>query len=414
MRSIRVPSCVAGLLALGGGWALADGAMFLPRIIAESGAVNLAQTRQEVVLAIHPYGASLPTEAGNTQTAVTYVLRTYYRGDPGDYAWVIPVPGTPTDIVAHADARLFERLALITSPRFTIVEPPAETGGCGCATPTGGARLGEGALVEVEASGTAGVFDWAVLTSGGSDALLGWLNENDFKVPDEAASILDVYVAQDMHFLAVRINAPEQLATDATGAIDIPPLQFTAAGSRRFYPMAISRITAADPTEVLIYLMGNYRMEVANLPNGVIDPNELVYQPNSVSLTNYEALFTGTLTRLGGAALITEYAGGQYGLFSTDLFNVWPDAPVGTESLSYLTRLRTVLPRSRMDRDFEFQEAATDDGVYPQYYITVEETATASLLGQSAVVAAGYGLFCRFVKRAARQRRRDVAARTQA
>jgi hypothetical protein len=144
-------------------------------------------------------------------------------------------------------------------------------------------------------------------------------------------------------------------------------------------------------------------MEAATLPNGVIDPAALVYDPNSPSLTNYEELFADTLAALGGAALITEYANWQYTLIA-DLISVWPDAPVGSDSLDYLTRLRTVLPRSRMDRDFEFRTAASDETVYRDFFITIEETAAASLLGQSAVVAAAYGLFCRVMKRRAQRR----------
>ncbi len=408
MRCIRARCCILGLLALVVGRALADGAIFLPVEVAASVAASLAQTRQEVVLAFHPYQSSAPTASGSAQTAVTYVLRTSYSGAPSTLAWVVPVPGTPTNIVAHEDARLFDRLAELTSPQFSIMKPPPPGPPCGCAAP-GPVEVQAGGLVTVESQGTAGVFDWAALSSSGADALLQWLDDHDFRVPDEAASILDAYIAQDMHFLAVRINAPEQLAAGTSGAMDIPPLQFTVVGARLFYPMAISQITAADPTEVLVYLMGNHRMEAANLPNGVIDPNELVYDPNSPSLTNYEALFTDALAELGGAALITEYANSQYSLAS-DLIHVWLDEPVGLDSVNYLTRLRTVLPRSRMDQDFEFKVAATDASVYSDFSIMIEETATAALLGQSAVVAAGYGLFCRFMKRWARSRRRRAAA----
>jgi hypothetical protein len=568
MRRVCVWGCVTGLLVFAGGRALADGGMFLPRTIADSAAANLAQTRQEVVLAVHPYepagtpvsppdecAAALPicvglnqgaeivlaetalssatndgmascggtsassdvwfsytplrdgdasivlwvsptsgdtwqtdditisvhggcpgndsnllacsapsahetnwaptvsfhAVAGATyylriamvadtparveglaigpgapetttycsaatgpvefsQTAVTYVLRTYYRGDPSAFAWVVPVPTAPTSVVAHEDARLFTKLADLTNPRFSIVEAPKTSGGCGCAASGVGVDVGQGGQVEVEASGTAGIFDWAVLSSSGSDALLQWLDAHDFEVPDEAAGILDAYIRQDLHFLAVRVNAPEQLATDAAGAISIPPIQFTCPGSRWFYPMVISRLSAADPTEVLVYLLGNHRMEAANLPNGEIDRSALVYDPESESLTNYEALFTDALAQLGGAALITEYASQDYGLVSGGLRSEWPDAPAGTEYLNYLTRLRTVLPRSQMDQDFEFQAAATDASVYSNFTITVDETAAAGLLGQFAVVAAGYGIFCRFVKRRAQQRRRRVSA----
>jgi len=94
----------------------------------------------------------------------------------------------------------------------------------------------------------------------------------------EAGDILNDYIAQDMHFLAVRVNEAGQSGDD-TAPLAIPPLQFTVLGSRLFYPMAISRITAADPTEVLVYLIGDHRMEAVNLTNGVIEPAALAYGP---------------------------------------------------------------------------------------------------------------------------------------
>jgi hypothetical protein len=353
--------------------------------------------------------STAPTEGQSGPTAVTYVLRTHYRGEPSALAWVVPVPATPLNVLAHADARLFDQLAQMTEPQFDIMKAPSGGSGCGCGGALGTAEQ-QGGLVNVESRGTAGILDWAALTSSGADALLTWLNENDFDVPAEAASILDTYIAQDMHFLAVRINAPEQLTADATGAIDIPPLQFTCVTSQVFYPMAISRISAADPTEVLLYLMGYERMEAANLPNGVIDPNALAYDPNSPSLTNYESLFTDTIAELGGAALITEYANLEYGLVSPGLTTVWPDAPAGTDRLDYLTRLRTVLPRERMDQDFEFQAAASNQPVSSDFTLTVDETAVASLLGDAAVVAGLYGVFCQLLKRRAAKRRSGPAA----
>jgi hypothetical protein len=402
MHSHRTRICIAGLLLLGASRAWADGGMFLPREVAASIAATLAQTRQEVVLAVHPLeSTAAPTAAGSAQTAVTYVLRTHFRGEPTALAWVIPVPDTPTNVLAHEDARLFERLDLMTSPRFSILEPPAPRRGCGCAA-TGGMAGPPGELVEVEARGTAGIFDWAALTSSGADALLTWLDDNGFEVPAEAAPILDDYIAQDMHFLAVRVNEAGEAGDDA-GPIEIPPLQFTVSGARVFYPMAISRVTAADPTEVLVYLLGDHRMEAANLPNGVIDPVALVYDPNSPSLTNYEVLFTETLADLGGAALITEYAG--YVPYS-ELIDVWPDGPLGTYMPAVLTRMRTVLPRSQMNQDFEFQVAETDDPVSNNFSILRTETEVAGLLGPPAVVAAGYGLFARWLKRRAQLRRR--------
>ncbi len=67
MHKNRARMWVAVFLLCGAGRAWADGAMFLPREVAASVAASLAQTRQEVVLAIHPYTA--PAAPTNTASA---------------------------------------------------------------------------------------------------------------------------------------------------------------------------------------------------------------------------------------------------------------------------------------------------------------------------------------------------------
>ena len=68
-----------------------DGGFFVT--ITEAPAGDLAQTRQEALLAIHDDGP-------DGEQRVTYVLRTHYDGNPSEFAWVIPVPATPTDVTA--------------------------------------------------------------------------------------------------------------------------------------------------------------------------------------------------------------------------------------------------------------------------------------------------------------------------
>ncbi len=189
-------------------------------------AADLAQTRQEALLAVHPGGDK-----------VTYVVRNLYNGQASEFAWVMPVPDTPTDVVAQDSSALFEGLDAATRPNFRI--SPAYTGGgggCACGCPTAGTQAGTSSeIVQVEASGQAGIYDWAALASTGSDALLGWLNTNGYSVPDAAGPVLDVYIGQGMHFLAVRVR--ENTTPTAGGQSEIPPIQFTVETARRFYPM---------------------------------------------------------------------------------------------------------------------------------------------------------------------------------
>ncbi len=354
---------------------LGDGGFFF----VEGETVDLAQTRQEVVVAFYNDG-TVPTPH------VTYVLQTQYAGVPEELAWVIPVPATPMAVVTHANGELFHQLSQATKPRFMLVGP-SEQGlipGCACAGMRGLAEdVQEQGLVEVEARGQAGVFEWTALTSTGANALLDWLNANGFALPPTAVGVLDDYIQQETHFLALRVDEPNDLNTD-DGEIAIPPIQFTCQSARRFYPMAISQISAAAETEVLIYVLAEHRVEAANVANALIDPNGVAYDPTSASNTNYESLFTQTISDLGGTALITECVGPAQYLIDT---TIWPEAPAAVLDLTYLTRLRTVIAREQMDLDFEFQDGSSDDPVSNVFWIDLPEYVNAAVVAGQPLAA---------------------------
>jgi len=362
--------------------ALADGVYF--EITGEAQAVDLAQTRQEVLLATY--------RSASGADNVTYVLQARYSGNPSEFAWVIPTPATPTDVVAHASSALFDELDRFTKPTFTIYEIGARGFGCGALDATTGQQ---GGLVEVEATGQAGIFKWAALTSTGSDALLTWLNANNYNVPASADTVLDGYIQQGMHFLAIRITEPGQVQQGSDGQVEIPPIQYTCQTSQMFYPMAISQISAASETEVLVYVLSNHRAEAANVANAEIEYSELVHDPTSPSLTNYESVFAQKIVENGGMALVTEYAQSYGGLDSH-----WSDAPAAAAALTFLTRMRTVIAQDKMTFDFLFQDAASDDTVSAEFMVQASSaTSTASLFGPSLGILLVFGLFRGAVRR---------------
>lgn len=374
------------------GAVLGDGFFFF----VEGETVDLAQTRQDVLMAFY-------TDATSATPHVTYVIQTRYAGTPEELAWVIPVPATPTEMVAHGDGQLFDQLGEMTKPRFMLFRPSdyALMPGCTCAgalDSTGGTQ--ETGLVEVEARGQAGIFEWAALSSTGAAALLSWLNDNGFALPATAADILDDYIQQEMHFLALRVDEPNAVET-SDGEIQIPPIQFTCQSAQRFYPMAISRISAAAETEVLVYVLAEHRAEAANLPNALIDPNAVAYDPNSLSSTNYESLFAQTVSDLGGTALITEFADSAgYWINAT----IWPEAPAAALDLAFLTRMRTVIAREQMDLDFEFQDASSDGVVDNFFWVDLPSDAyAAAVAGQPLAALLLLGLFRIVVSRRARR-----------
>jgi hypothetical protein len=396
MNRVVAATCVSIALLGAACAACADGGYFPPII---GSAADLAQTQQEVLLVIQRDAPDSPTNK------VTYVIRSRYAGTPTELAWVIPLPATPTDVVAHPNAALFEALDRSTAPVFIIGYAGPQRVGCGCAGAPGLASNGGGdttGLVTVEARGTAGVFDWAALTSSGSAALLAWLNDNGFAVSSLAAGVIDNYIQQDAHFLALHVDKPQTLSS-GQGDVEIPPIQFTCRTDRYFYPMTISQISAAQTTEVVVYTLAAHRLEADNLPNAAIEADKLVYRADSPSQTNYERLFTQAGAQPGGPALVTECVTPTDGLSFWGPAD-WPAAPPGVLDLPVLTRMRTVIARDQMNQDFEFRAAKHDTPVDRTFYVTRTSLASAAgVFGQPSAALMVYGAFHIAMKRRTRR-----------
>jgi hypothetical protein len=350
--------------------ALADGGMFFHQ------AQSLAQTRQEAVLAVQ-------------SDKITYVLRTTFQGQADEFAWVIPMPAVPQDVAALPDDQLFEVLASATTPLFYGFSSPS---GFGCAGAALNGTTGSN-LTQVEARGHAGIYDWAVLASTGSDALLTWLSDNQYNVPASAGPVLDRYIQQDMHFMAVRVNSS---AAAGQTLSDAPPIQFTVPTTRRFYPMAISQISSASEVEVALYVLGAHRAKATNIPNLMIDPADLRIDYSTASDTNYETLFRNQLAARDGVGLVTEYASDSPVLYRS----FWPLAPAGFfDPPPYMTRLRTVLAPANMDFDIDLGNADTDDPVSNSFYVSRSSVATSNLAGGSVLALTGFAVCMRLVRR---------------
>lgn len=341
---------------------------------------------------------------------VTYVLGSRYQGDPSEFAWVIPVPTTPTGVIAHEDGSIFTDLDEATKPIFLRsfgVGRPG--GGCGCAA-GGGMGVLQDNGVAVEASGQAGVFEWAALTSTGSDALLTWLEANGYSVPAEAEDVLDSYIQQGRHFLALRIAEPEQILETGDGRIEIPPIQFTCQTSERYYPMAISQVSAAETTEIRIYVIAEHRAAAANVANVLIDPRAVSQSPGTESGTNYEALVTQATAQHGGRALVTEYAGPQESWWMSSVADgVYPPDALPEP---FLTRMRAIVARQDMNVDFELQDAQSDEPVSREFMVTSGSAETsAAAVGEPLAALVAFTAFRSLVRRHRKQTRRSRSNR---
>lgn len=341
----RALACIlaAGwLLAPAAAWA--DGFMS-PRIV-ELGigrsAKMVASPRQEAVLA---------TDGQSVQV----ILRTHFRAGPEELAWVVPVPAKPTNI-DKCDERIFTVLDEGTAPRFRRFVGGGGGFGCGCGAAAGSADLGP--AVVVEETGTAGIFQYVVLSAKRADELTKWLNKNKYYVPIGAERIFERYVQAGWHWLAMRVR-PEESDKPTLAP---HPVTYTYRDTKLTYPLVISQLSADLTNEIVLYVIGRGRYAAANWANATTtdvtdDLESLRTDAEAASGTNYEKLFQAAAEAEAGRLFVTEYCQGlahfRNRSDSRDLVSGWLDRglaqamPAGAT----LTRLRAIMTPKAMDRD---------------------------------------------------------------
>jgi hypothetical protein len=166
-----------------------------------------------------------------------------------EMAWIIPVPSQPE--VRITDNRLFDELDRISAPEITW---KAERRG-GFSWSLGAEAMPQ--AVEVLERKQVGIYDVAVLSSTEADALLTWLHEEGFQIPDALMAPLEDYIAEGWTFVAMRI-AP---GADYSAMYNADPVWLSFDAERMVYPM---RLTAAhgEPLALRLYVLADHRYEL--------------------------------------------------------------------------------------------------------------------------------------------------------
>jgi hypothetical protein len=313
----------------------ADGVM-LPRIIGASWQM-VASPRQEALITC-------------ADGVVQVTLRTSFRAGPTDLAWVVPVPHVP-DRVERADDEVFTDLAFLTMPVF-YARPSGAGVGCACDS----SPPKEVGRVAVAETGEAGIFDYTVLTASGTVVLAKWLKDHGYYVPDGAEDVFQRYVDRGWVWLAIRLNT--QRCDKNTVAPH--PIRYTYRDQECVYPLVISRLSADEDNEILLYVVSTQPYACENWRNGVIPRDQLRVDRSSMSHTNYEDIFRSLTDQAGGHLFVTECLCRRAleDLPDEDRRHYAESLGRGKKKSSenegndlFITRLRAVVSREAMDRD---------------------------------------------------------------
>ncbi len=307
----------------------------------------------------------MAVSVSSTQTTLWDQIE--YAGDPEDFVWVLPIQGEM--LVELADNAFFEALEQATTVNLQGSFAPYQNF---CPDPCGGLR-GGAADSGVSADGGVTVYGEAVVgpyetvTIGSEDpnALVTWLQGNDYAVPDSILPTIAHYVDQGLNFAVLRLSP-------TSGVSQMQPVRITTSGLMPVFPLRMVAAGVTDKVGLDLFIIGEGRYGAANFNVVEIDQNELVYDWNTGSF-NYLEIFDETLTAAGGRAWVAEYAQPQsswqnaqyYESYSdgSERHSAMADYDIAIQGLSapYLTRLRTDLLAEYLNEDLILSASTEGD-----------------------------------------------------
>jgi len=312
----------------------------------------------------------------NDDDTITTTVEIRYAGDPDAFSWVVPVTDVPIDTgdgaMVLAPAQTLLLLDSATMP--TIITPPTKCNGQAGGSFNNRATLG-GAAPMAEDSGAGGQgfdnpvdhvdlphvgpFDPEVVSSDDPDALIAWLNDNDYLITPEMEPMVAEYVAQGLKFLCMKL-LPE------SNVSDIAPVAFTTPGSEPMVPLTLTGVAAEPEMGVMAFIAAEERWQASTWSNLEIDVADVQADPRN-GMSNYDALIAWQIDQAGGKAFVPQFADDLLGV-NNQLEGSWSWDPQYDDARAYLTAVEAEHPyitrvyarASAWDMDIDPTFEATD------------------------------------------------------
>ncbi|MCA9573342.1 MAG: DUF2330 domain-containing protein, partial [Myxococcales bacterium] len=242
-------------------------------------------------------------EDGASGTTTMHVQVTY-EGPPIEFAWVVPVRGTP-DLFVSNDS-LFSALGQVTRPQFYTMWDAegecmiwdfalADADGGGFPPPAPEA----GNDVEVLAEAKVGPYETVVLSARNETDLVQWLQNHGYNVPSGMSGTLAPYVADNHNFVALRLAADQD-----TG--DLVPLGLRYAGTTPSIPIQLTSVAATPDMQLVTYILGPHRAVPDNYLHVELNEAAINWFTNG---DNYMDVLSRAADQAGGHAFTTEFSG---------------------------------------------------------------------------------------------------------
>jgi hypothetical protein len=208
-----------------------------------------------------------------------------------------------------------------------------------------------------------GPYETATIGSDDPAALVGWLQDNGYAVPDSILPVITHYVELGLNFAALKLNPN-------AGVNQMQPVRITTAGAMPVFPLRMVAAGVSDSVTLDLYVFGEGRYEAQNFDVIEIDPSRLVYDWAETRF-NYNEVFGAMLAEAGSRTWVAEYAQParafqgtlesyiSYDDEGTVASTSKPDFDIVTRSIPepYLTRLRAELTVEELSEDLVLQAA---------------------------------------------------------
>jgi len=305
----------------------------------------------------------------NPDGTVTAVVEITFTGSASDFSWVVPVPDTPTvDVVPQSTLSLLDTATVpqIIPPPTTCTGnlfPPMMGGGLNESDSSTAFDGDDDDGVDVIDLPAVGPYDdIRVVSSDDPQALITWLQDNDYLITEEMEPFVASYVEQGYKFLGMKLNP-------TAGIQDISPVKMTFTSDQPMVPIVLTSVAAEPEMGVLVFVAADQRFEADNFENIEVNIDDVQMNPRTQQ-NNYYALASKIVDEAGGQAFITENAQSS-GEVSGSVGNIFLNTSDAEEAQtyvqellsrrSYMTRLYTRVSGWEMLADPYFQPSTGPD-----------------------------------------------------
>jgi hypothetical protein len=319
-----------------------------------------------------------------------------FRGDPKEFAIVIPVPTVVQKGQIHVgDRAVLQHLDAYSAPRLVEYFDDNPCLPRPVPSPRASMQLGAAARdeqrakslgVTIEAQYTVGEYDILILSAKESAGLETWLRESGYRIPTGASAVLGSYLKQGMRFFVARVNLEEQAKL---GYTYLRPLQVAYESPKFMLPIRLGTVNADGPQELFVYaLTRKGRVETTNyrtvrLPTGM----ELPLFVKTEFGPFYQAMFSEAVKREQMRAVFLEYAWDmswcdpcaadplsadelrQLGVFWLDERGAPSRRSAGPAQDVFITRLHVRYDAEHFPEDLVFQETADRTNFQGRYVL---------------------------------------------